>query len=191
MGGEKVGGEQMGGEQIGGEQMGGEEILDGWTAGEQELEGRAMEGQTEGVSLVVTEEGAWQAVWEPLSHGVYFCNAAAAITQWHTPDHGEGSGLACWVGWTPEQAVTDQAVAGQAVAHQTVFVEGASSQAEEEQVLSELAVTEEAIAAGYEKYWQQRYGLFSRFDEGVQLDADAWPLVAIAAHHAAMCAGLW
>ncbi|CAI5484460.1 unnamed protein product [Closterium sp. Yama58-4] len=137
----------------------------------------------------VAEEGAWQAVWEPLSHGVYFCNAAAAVTQWHPPVHGEGSGLTCWVGWTPDQVVTEQAVAGQAVARQAVAGQAVSAKAD--QILFEPTGAGEAVAEGYEKYWQQRYGLFSRFDEGVLLDADAWPLVtpeAIAAHHPAMCA---
>ncbi|CAI6010350.1 unnamed protein product [Closterium sp. NIES-65] len=197
MGGEQMGGEQMGGEQMGGEQMGeeqmGEEQMGEDQMGEDQMWGeqvqglatgeQAEEGRAEGDSFVVAEEGAWQAVWEPLSHGVYFCNAAATITQWHPPDHGEGSGLACWVGWTPQQAVAGQAVSA----------EGDPAQAETEQVLLEPAVAEQAVAAGYEKYWQQRYGLFSRFNEGVLLDADAWPLVtpeAIAAHHSAMCAAV-
>ncbi|CAI5510766.1 unnamed protein product [Closterium sp. Naga37s-1] len=118
---------------------------EGQAEGEQGEGEQTLEGRAEGVPFVVAEEGAWQAVWEPLSHGVYFCNAAAAITH-------RGAG---------------------------------------EQSIAEEAITEEAVVAGYEKYWQQRYGLFSRFNEGVLLDADAWPLVtpeAIAAHHAAMCA---
>ncbi|CAI5514508.1 unnamed protein product [Closterium sp. Naga37s-1] len=154
-------------EEIEDEQIRGEQILDGQTAGYQVMEGQAegvsfvvveegawqakerqadeghangeqtLEGQAEGDLFVVAEEGAWQAVWEPLSHGVYFCNAAAAITQWHPPDHGEGSGLACWVGWTPAQAVAEEAVSA----------EGAPTQAEVEQVLLEPAVAEaEAVA---------------------------------------------
>jgi hypothetical protein len=42
-----------------------------------------------------------------------------------------------------------------------------------------------------EKYWQQRYRLFSRFDQGIQLDHESWYSVtpeAIAAHTAEKCA---
>lgn len=40
------------------------------------------------------------------------------------------------------------------------------------------------------KYWQQRYSLFSRFEEGILMDEEGWYSVTpevIAAHHASKC----
>lgn len=42
------------------------------------------------------------------------------------------------------------------------------------------------------KYWHQRYRLFSRFEEGIQMDEEGWFSVTperIAKHHASRCAG--
>lgn len=42
------------------------------------------------------------------------------------------------------------------------------------------------------KYWRQRYRLFSRFEEGIQMDEEGWFSVTperIAKHHASRCAG--
>ena len=41
------------------------------------------------------------------------------------------------------------------------------------------------------KYWFRRYSLFSRFDEGIRMDTEAWYSVTpeeIAAHQAQRCA---
>lgn len=43
-----------------------------------------------------------------------------------------------------------------------------------------------------EKYWFQRYLLFSRFDEGIKMDEEGWFSVtpqSIARHHAVRCGG--
>ncbi|KAH9303971.1 hypothetical protein KI387_008375, partial [Taxus chinensis] len=48
----------------------------------------------------------------------------------------------------------------------------------------------EEMSTSSTKYWCQRYQLFSRFDEGVQLDEEGWFSVTpevIAKHHAARC----
>lgn len=42
------------------------------------------------------------------------------------------------------------------------------------------------------KYWLQRYDLFSRFDEGIELDEEGWYSVTpecVAARHAERCNG--
>lgn len=48
----------------------------------------------------------------------------------------------------------------------------------------------EEISTSIEKYWYQRYLLFSRFDDGVRLDEEGWFSVTpepIAKHHALRC----
>ena len=48
------------------------------------------------------------------------------------------------------------------------------------------------LPASMEKYWEQRYRLFSRFDEGIQMDTEGWYSVTperIAMHIAKRCAG--
>ncbi|KAI4389895.1 hypothetical protein MLD38_002065 [Melastoma candidum] len=50
----------------------------------------------------------------------------------------------------------------------------------------------EKYSAVIEKYWLQRYILFSRFDDGVKMDEEGWFSVTpetIAKHHAFRCAG--
>ena len=40
------------------------------------------------------------------------------------------------------------------------------------------------------KYWRQRYSLFSKYDEGIELDEEGWFSVtpeAVAARHADLC----
>ncbi|KAJ7559396.1 hypothetical protein O6H91_04G083500 [Diphasiastrum complanatum] len=49
----------------------------------------------------------------------------------------------------------------------------------------------EALNKDLVKYWHQRYRLFSRFDEGIKMDDEAWFSVTpeiIARHHACRCA---
>lgn len=48
----------------------------------------------------------------------------------------------------------------------------------------------EEYSATIEKYWYQRYILFSRFDEGVKMDEEGWFSVTpepIAKHHTLRC----
>ena len=48
------------------------------------------------------------------------------------------------------------------------------------------------LPASMEKYWEQRYRLFSRFDEGIQMDTEGWDSVTperIAMHIAKRCGG--
>lgn len=35
-------------------------------------------------------------------------------------------------------------------------------------------VTEEGVSPVVEKYWFQRYDLFSKYDEGIQMDEQGW-----------------
>ena len=47
------------------------------------------------------------------------------------------------------------------------------------------------IASHLQKYWHQRYRLFSHFDAGIHLDEESWYSVTpepIALHHAERCA---
>lgn len=51
----------------------------------------------------------------------------------------------------------------------------------------------EGVSPLVEKYWHQRYDLFWRYDEGVQLDEEGWFSVTpeeIAVRHAQRCAGV-
>ena len=40
--------------------------------------------------------------------------------------------------------------------------------------LSDFPSSENPIGSGYNKYWSQRYRLFSLFDEGIKLDLESW-----------------
>eukprot|EP01105_Mastigella_eilhardi_P005880 TRINITY_DN17569_c0_g1_i1.p1 TRINITY_DN17569_c0_g1~~TRINITY_DN17569_c0_g1_i1.p1 ORF type:complete len:420 (+),score=134.12 TRINITY_DN17569_c0_g1_i1:69-1328(+) len=56
---------------------------------------------------------------------------------------------------------------------------------------ADAAAGRECADEGLEKYWSQRYRLFSRFDDGVMLDAEGWYSVSpecIAKHLAERCA---
>ncbi|KAL9263325.1 Trimethylguanosine synthase-like protein [Drosera capensis] len=55
-----------------------------------------------------------------------------------------------------------------------------------------IRCTDTSMNASIAKYWGQRYDLFSRFDEGVQMDGEGWFSVTperIAEHHASHCGG--
>ncbi|CAH9091417.1 unnamed protein product [Cuscuta europaea] len=50
----------------------------------------------------------------------------------------------------------------------------------------------EGLNRGLSKYWCQRYSLFTKYDEGIQMDEEGWFSVtpeSLAKHHAQRCAG--
>ncbi|KAF5197636.1 Trimethylguanosine synthase [Thalictrum thalictroides] len=56
----------------------------------------------------------------------------------------------------------------------------------------ELEGLPQEVTDGIVKYWLQRYSLFSKFDDGIQMDKEGWFSVtpeSIARHHAARCGG--
>ncbi|PIA46019.1 hypothetical protein AQUCO_01600351v1 [Aquilegia coerulea] len=56
----------------------------------------------------------------------------------------------------------------------------------------ELVIAVEGVSPLVEKYWFQRYNLFSRFDEGIRMDEEGWFSVTpeeIAIKHAERCGG--
>ncbi|KAJ3092964.1 Trimethylguanosine synthase [Quaeritorhiza haematococci] len=61
-----------------------------------------------------------------------------------------------------------------------------------DELLEEMADSEESIPPQLKKYWRQRYSLFSLFDKGIVMDEEGWYSVTpekIAEHIAKRCSG--